>query len=237
MKYPKYYIYEKLYRRYFLKGVDYFIKEANLTSHDKVLDIWGGNGRLTKELIKFSDNVSYLDKEKDMIPLDLEQLGIKVYNDSVENFIDTTNEKYTKVFCEAERELSNIPHSNSKTFNGILSAFSVPQPIREKKRKLGLLERIGGAISDVLNYGMIVDDGWVYGYNDYSLAALQKIKYGLKPKLEKEIDLMAEGASFVELLPEYTGFEDRMDELKKQIESWRKILRMCVLEEDTKSII
>ena len=43
--------------------------------------------------------------------------------------------------------------------------------------------------------------------------------------------------SFVELLPEYTGFEDRMDELKKQIESWRKILRMCVLEEDTKSII
>ena len=100
MKYPKYYIYEKLYRRYFLKGVDYFIKEANLTSHDKVLDICGGNGRLTKELIKFSDNVSYLDKEKDMIPLDLEQLGIKVYNDSVENFIDTTNEKYTKVFCE-----------------------------------------------------------------------------------------------------------------------------------------
>ena len=100
MKYPKYYIYEKLYRRYFLKGVDYFIKEANLTSHDKVLDICGGNGRLTKELIKFSDNVIYLDKEKDMIPLDLEQLGIKVYNDSVENFIDTTNEKYTKVFCE-----------------------------------------------------------------------------------------------------------------------------------------
>lgn len=44
---------------------------------------------------------------------------------------------------------------------------------------------------------MIVDDGWVYGYNDYSLAALQKIKYGLKPKLEKEIDLMAEGASLL----------------------------------------
>ena len=61
MKYPKYYIYEKLYRRYFLKGVDYFIKEANLTSDDRVLDICGGNGRLTKELIKFSNNISYLD--------------------------------------------------------------------------------------------------------------------------------------------------------------------------------
>lgn len=100
MKYPKYYIYEKLYRRYFLKGVDYFIKEANLTYDDRALDICGGNGRLTKELIKFSNNVSYLDQEKDMIPLDLEQLGIKVYNDSIENFVANTNEKYTKVFCE-----------------------------------------------------------------------------------------------------------------------------------------
>ena len=100
MKYPKYYIYEKLYKKYLLKGVNYFIKEANLTSYDKVLDICGGNGRLTKELIKFSSDISYLDKEKDMIPSDLEQLGIKVYNDSLENFINTSNEKYTKVFCE-----------------------------------------------------------------------------------------------------------------------------------------
>lgn len=100
MKYPKYYIYEKLYRRYFLKGVDYFIKEANLTSDDRVLDICGGNGRLTKELIKFSNNVSYLDKEKDMIPSYLEQLDIKVYNESIENFVNKANEKYTKVFCE-----------------------------------------------------------------------------------------------------------------------------------------
>lgn len=100
MKYPKYYIYEKLYKRYFFKGVDYFIKEASLTSNDKVLDICGGNGRLTKELVKFSNDVSYLDKEKDMIPLDLEELGIKVYNDSIENFVNDSNEKYTKVFCE-----------------------------------------------------------------------------------------------------------------------------------------
>lgn len=100
MKYPKYYIYEKLYRRYFLKGIDYFIKEADLTYNDKVLDICGGNGRLTKELVKFSNNVSYLDKEKNMIPLELKKLGIKVYNDSVENFINNVRKKYTKVFCE-----------------------------------------------------------------------------------------------------------------------------------------
>lgn len=100
MKYPKYYIYENLYKRYFLKGVDYFIKEACLTSKDRILDICGGNGRLAKELIKFSDDVSYLDKENDMIPSDLENLGVKVYNDSIENFVNNTNKKYTKVFCE-----------------------------------------------------------------------------------------------------------------------------------------
>lgn len=100
MKYPKYYIYEKIYKRFFLKGVDYFIKEADLKYNDKVLDICGGNGRLTKELKKISNDVSYLDREKDMIPTELNEIGIKVYNDSIENFVNTTNEKYTKVFCE-----------------------------------------------------------------------------------------------------------------------------------------
>ncbi len=100
MKYPKYYIYENLYKRYFFKGVDYLIKEANLSANDKVLDICGGNGRLTKELLKFTNDVSYLDKEKDMIPPNLEQIGVNVYNTSIEDFINETNEKYTKVFCE-----------------------------------------------------------------------------------------------------------------------------------------
>lgn len=162
------------------------------------------------------------------------QIGTKVSSLVADDFSKKVHSElintYTKVFSEAERELSNIPHSNSKTFKGILSNFSVPQPFREKKYKLGLAERIIVAIGDVLNYGTIVDDGWVYGYNDYSSAALRKIKYELKPKLEKEIDLMADSASFVALLPEYTGFEDKMDELKKQIESWRKIHCMCVAE-------
>ena len=100
MKYPKYYVYENLYKRYFLKGIDYFIESAELSSKDKILDICGGNGRLTKELIKYSSDVSYLDKEKDMIPEDLEELGIIVYNESIEEFVNNTNEKYTKVFCE-----------------------------------------------------------------------------------------------------------------------------------------
>lgn len=100
MKYPKYNIYENLYKRYFLKGVKYLIEEASINKDDKVLDICGGNGRLTKELIKLSNDVTYIDKEKDMIPNELKELGIKVYNDSIENFIYNNDKKYNKVFCE-----------------------------------------------------------------------------------------------------------------------------------------
>lgn len=152
-------------------------------------------------------------------------------NDFSKNVRSELSDKYTKVFAEAERELTNIPYSNSRAYKGILSGFIVPEPFWEKKRRLGLLERLGEAISDLWDCGMIINDGWVYGYNDYDSAALQKIKQELRPKLEKEIDIMANSASFIELLPEYTGFEDRMNELKKQIDGWRKILRMCVVEE------
>ncbi len=100
MKYPKYTDYEKMYKRYFNKGVEYLINIADLQKKDVVLDICGGNGRLTKELLKRCNNVSYLDKEADMIPKELERLGIKVYNEDIKKFINHSQEKYNKVFCE-----------------------------------------------------------------------------------------------------------------------------------------
>lgn len=100
MKYPKYIDYEKIYKRYFNKGVEYLIEKADLQKDDKVLDICGGNGRLTKELVKRCNDVSYLDKEIDMIPTNLKTLGIKIYNEDIENFVKHSKEKYNKVFCE-----------------------------------------------------------------------------------------------------------------------------------------
>ena len=100
MKYPHYSVYERLYKRFFDKGVQYLLDEAELNPEDNVLDICGGNGRLTRELIKLCNRVSYLDREVDMIPADLEQLGIQVYNDTVENWVNNAKEKYDKVFCE-----------------------------------------------------------------------------------------------------------------------------------------
>ena len=76
------------------------IDKADLKRDDKVLDICGGNGRLTRELLKRCNDVSYLDREADMIPEDLEKLGVRVYNEDVETFVNHSQEKYNKVFCE-----------------------------------------------------------------------------------------------------------------------------------------
>ena len=100
MKYPKYTDYEKMYKRYFDKGVGYLIDKADVKRDDKVLDICGGNGRLTRELLKRCNDVSYLDREIDMIPEDLEKHGVRVYNEDVETFVTHSQEKYNKVFCE-----------------------------------------------------------------------------------------------------------------------------------------
>lgn len=100
MKYPKHDVYEKLYKRYFKKGVDYLIEQASISANDKVLDLCGGNGRLTRELKKLARDVTYLDQEKDMIPDDLEELGIKVINSSIQDFLNSNDLVFDKVFCE-----------------------------------------------------------------------------------------------------------------------------------------
>lgn len=100
MKYPKYKDYEKMYKRYFDKGVDYLIEKANICKDDKVLDLCGGNGRLTRKLKLLCDSVSYVDQEKDMIPENLELEGIKVYNYSIQDFVNINSVKYDKVFCQ-----------------------------------------------------------------------------------------------------------------------------------------
>ncbi|MCI8547816.1 MAG: hypothetical protein HFJ38_02880 [Bacilli bacterium] len=100
MRYPKYTDYEKIYKRYFNKGVNYLIEKAQLKKDDKVLDICGGNGRLAKEIKKKCKDVSYVEQEINMIPKDLQKLGIKVYNEKIESFVKKTEKTYTKVFCE-----------------------------------------------------------------------------------------------------------------------------------------
>lgn len=120
MKYPKYTDYEEMYKRFFSKGVDYMINVANVNENDKVLDVCGGNGRLTKELFKICPNVSYVDREADMIPKELSENGIKVYNQDIEDFVRMSDEKYTKVFCEQAINywLLNI---DIKQFSNIIS--------------------------------------------------------------------------------------------------------------------
>ncbi|MDR1300697.1 MAG: class I SAM-dependent methyltransferase [Candidatus Nomurabacteria bacterium] len=99
-KYPKHEIYEELYKRYFKRDVQELIDLAEVSKNDKVLDICGGNGRLTKKLAEITRDVSYLDQEPDMTPKDLADLGVTVYNTPVQDFIEKTKLKYDKVFCQ-----------------------------------------------------------------------------------------------------------------------------------------
>lgn len=100
MKYPKYNVYEEIYKRFFKRSVNELIDLAKIEKENKVLDICGGNGRLSKELLKYTNNVSYLDQEKDMIPEELSELGIKVYNMPIQNFVQNIPEQYDRVFCQ-----------------------------------------------------------------------------------------------------------------------------------------
>jgi ubiquinone/menaquinone biosynthesis C-methylase UbiE len=119
MKYPVYHVYEELYKRYFTRSVVELIKLADIKPSDIVLDLCGGNGRLTKELTSYSKHVSYLDQEKDMIPDDLLSYGITVNNMSVQKFIRTTDQQFDKVFCQQAINYWLL-HTNTKKFSELI---------------------------------------------------------------------------------------------------------------------
>lgn len=104
-KYPDYKTYEKQYKRFFAKGVDYLVDLVPIKKTDKCLDLCGGGGRLTKKLKELSDYVVYVDQEKDMTPKnEFDELGIKYYNLDVSTFVSKLigfgYNKFNYVFCE-----------------------------------------------------------------------------------------------------------------------------------------
>ena len=99
-KYPTYYVYEDIYKRFFKRDAKELIDLGEISYSDKVLDVCGGNGRLTKRLVEMCNNVSYIDQELEMIPTYLTTLNVKIYNTSIQEFVNNTIEKYNKVFCQ-----------------------------------------------------------------------------------------------------------------------------------------
>lgn len=99
-KYPKHEIYEELYKRFFKRNERELIELLDIKEDDMVLDVCGGNARLSKALLEYTKNVSYLDQEKDMTPKDLEQLGITVYHSSIQDFVEKNRKQYQYTFCQ-----------------------------------------------------------------------------------------------------------------------------------------
>ena len=99
-KYPKHEVYEELYKRFFKRNERELVELVNIKENDRVLDVCGGNARLSKTLLDYTKNVSYLDQEKDMTPNNLESFGITVYHSSIEDFVNNPIEKYQYIFCQ-----------------------------------------------------------------------------------------------------------------------------------------
>lgn len=124
MKYPKYEIYEQIYKRYFKRDVEEFIHLGEVTKNDQTLDICGGNGRLSKALLNYTKNVSYLDQEQDMIPQELTSLGITVYHTPIEVFVNENQKQYDKVFCQQAINYWLL-HIDMKKFSELIKPYGL----------------------------------------------------------------------------------------------------------------
>lgn len=135
MNFPNYILYEKLYARFFKRGIKEYLDFANVLPCHNVLDLCGGNGRLTFELLKKSEHVSYLDQEKDMIPDTLQSSGATVYNMSVNDFLNHTEKKFDRVFCIQainywllDAEVLKLANIFNKGGVFIFNTFNTPPP-------------------------------------------------------------------------------------------------------------
>ncbi len=98
-KYPYYKDYEHLYKRFFKRDSKELVDLVDINKDDKVIDICGGNGRLTNVLLEKTSNVTYLDQEKDMINKNTIQ-GATIINQPLQEFVKKTKEKYDFGFCQ-----------------------------------------------------------------------------------------------------------------------------------------
>lgn len=88
MKYPRYDIYEIMYKKYFKRSPEELIEYAELKQGACVADLCAGNGRLTFLLKEKGMGVLYVDREKDMTPVEeLNKRSITYLNKDIEDFV------------------------------------------------------------------------------------------------------------------------------------------------------
>ncbi|MDF2881278.1 MAG: hypothetical protein K0R54_1835 [Clostridiaceae bacterium] len=103
MRYPKYTEYEKLYQRYFNRSSKVLVDLAKIQKGDSVLDLCGGNGRLTFEAHNQGGIVFYVDQEIEMTPIEeLKKRHISFFNLSVEEFVNQFHNRmrFNAIFCQ-----------------------------------------------------------------------------------------------------------------------------------------
>ena len=146
MKYPNYNIYEELYKRYFKRDAKELIHLTKINQTDEILDLCGGTGRLSKCLLNYTNHITYVDQEKDMTRKELKNTNIKIYHQTIQNFLEKNEKKYDKVFCQQAinywflstniEKLNNIIKPNGVfIFNTFYKKPSTKPRIKEYKIK------------------------------------------------------------------------------------------------------
>ena len=98
MKYPSYEEYNFRYKNYLKRDPSELFK--NITFDKKVLlDLCGGNGRLSIYAKNQGADVTYLDQELDMTPFELLK-GVSILHMSVEEFFASSSIKFDIIACQ-----------------------------------------------------------------------------------------------------------------------------------------
>lgn len=91
--------YEVMYRKYFRRSPLELINLVKINKGDKIVDLCGGTGRLTKELLKMDCETTYVDASTCMILPELLDRVERIHM-GAEIFFEWCENKYNGVFCQ-----------------------------------------------------------------------------------------------------------------------------------------
>lgn len=98
-RYPNGNDYEVMYRKYFCRSPMELIGLVKINKGDKIVDLCGGTGRLTKELLKLDCGTTYVDVSTRMLLPELQDHVERIHMDA-KTFFEWCDNKYNGVFCQ-----------------------------------------------------------------------------------------------------------------------------------------
>ncbi len=165
--------------------------------------------------------------------------GIKALNADafVQRAREVIKESYLPVAKIADSKLK-LTGQNALTerFNQKISSFQITKPEQVVIRRRGFLERVVGAVENMitletLDLDLIIDPECVYGYSDYKSPTVSDMKSNLYPKLLQCLQSAVNEYSPEKSVAPQTGLEQHLGNLEQKIAAWEEVIRKCLENE------